>query len=121
MDSERSLSVIQAPWTSSNLKTNIESKARIYVRPIQFDISAPAIAPECETSRLKKGNPSYRALDKIVVGKRVVNKLLIILFKQSIWLGVIHHATNEHQRILSYGAGQRACSHEPVGGGGGAG
>ena len=28
---------------------------------------------------------------------------------------VIHHATNEHQWVLSYGAGQNACSHGHLG------
>ena len=63
-----------------------------------------------------KCNPSYRALVKIVQGKRLVNKVpyYLILTGQMFW--VIHHATNEHQRVLSYGTGQRACLHEPVGG-----
>ena len=87
MDSGRSVRVIQAPWTSSNLKTNIGSQACNYVRPIQFDISAPAIAPECETSGLKKGNPSYRTLVKIVVGKRLINKVqyYLILTRHMVW------------------------------------
>ena len=37
MDNGKTLSVIHAPWTSSNLKTNIGPKAGIYLRPIQYD------------------------------------------------------------------------------------
>lgn len=38
-----------------------------------------------------------------------------ILSKQGIWFRVVHHITNEHQLVLSYGRGQNACSHGPLG------
>ena len=79
-----------------------------------WPLSAPVIAPECETSGLKKGNPSYRALVKME-SKRLMNEILYYLIQAGHMVWLIHHSTNGHQWVLSYGAEQRACSHGPLG------